>query len=327
MRLYDMDLRASNELLQSGETALNALRKELHTLKASSLVSADDPKPSRSLEPVKKAEQEPIFTPRKAEPLSKVINNCTNEEVVTVHADADKVVSSSVDSRHEEVTTLCQYSDTKASSNNLAAERLQRAIAEATEALSALLGAAALEHEEEDVEASWENRSCADQLPRARSEGANRIMMQPGALRTSRRRRLSRGGEPLRVAFAEGEASEPTPEPERLAFNGCDPDEEPEPSPEAPSTPERSPQSQPRELRAPAPRLSWQRNLGLAPVGGRRGQGYGRLEYDGAPSCQDAGECARGRRRERRDRRELLAIADQVKSPRVKAPTTAMDFL
>lgn len=365
MRLYDLDISTANCLLQSGETAMATLRQELQALKAtkaSNSSATSDPTPG-SLPPkpgnCSKAQRQDsdssgevtCNSPGLAEQVSTIDNDdkamlCNasgltppsvgkkQTEGVPLGKAAECVEPKVSSAAGEQIISKCCKADvpkkrlSAGGGPNVAAERLQRAIAEATDALSALLGAAALEQEEDDLDASWEETCNPGHLMRSRSEGADRMMLPSGGLRKTRRRRVSRGGEPLRVAFAEGEATnrrtacEAIGEPQHLAMGDWDPDSEPEPPPEAPSSPE--PQPQHLESHLQASQRGWQRSLPLALSSGRRGPGACRLEYDEAPRDRELEETPRGRRRERRGR--ILPLRT-ISIERPKAPTTTMDFL
>lgn len=331
IRLYEREKKAADDLLMSGERAADVLRQEIQELKRSSIASSTDSESSGqtvSRDCSKKASPAvdsgaadeaggkikelvtPVTTSSDPGNAAAPESQCTVDSSRSHDGNKSPRIASSPALAVPKSKALLKVD----SGTNLAAARLQRAIAEATETLSALLGAAALE-QEDDLHASWEENSCAGQLPRARSE-PNRVLMPAGGLATGRRRRLSRGGQPLRVSFAEESARGP---------EGGDADSEPEPSPEAPSTPERSPQPPQREVHRLAPSPGWQRSTALS--GGRRAA-YGRLEFDGDPRSPDVDECSRGRRRDRREYRDRpLAINCKPKSPRSKAPSTTMDFL
>jgi hypothetical protein len=289
LRLYDRDMRAANSLLQTGDSALSALRQELQHMKA---IVADPVKSSTSL----------------------CDENSNTELVEHKLATLSKVEVAKIPRRPS------------ADSANQAAMRLQQAIAEATEALGALLGVAALEQEEEENDASDEN-SCRSSLirGRARSEDAGRFQLataQMGGLRKCRKKRLSRGGEPLRVSFADGTTVDVMPEPQEDVIRPCtmeklcrwqptrlecdDGDGEPEPSPEAPPTPERSPV--PKKMQE---HHTWQRT-----VSRQRSLQYRR--HSDTTHERAADEAQRGRR--------LQCTADE-RLATSKAPQTAMDFI
>lgn len=195
LRLYDQDLRASNSLLRSGESALLALQHEIRKIRIGAQLT-DYPC---------------VATTTSSAPMSSTAPTLTSEAQ--------------------------------------AAERLRWAIAEATEALGALLGAAAVQQqsgrcqgenaddEEDDLEVEW----CAPRT-RARSEGAvaaRNVSPPPGALqRCGRKRRLSRNGDPLTVSFVEeaSSAEKQVASPamaSHAASPVAEPGLEPEPQPEA----------------------------------------------------------------------------------------------
>jgi len=312
LELYDKEVHAANSMLRSGETALQALQQELQTIKTAqgALANAgciDDEAHSCDAEDVAVR-----LMPRQRQQESRISS-----------ADGRSSQQQPVgdDPAPPAVSPRRRAAQSGAVDTREAAERLQQAIADATDALSALLGAAALQQaEEEDIHSSDDNGSKPH--IRSRSEGAERISSEASsALRRGRKKRLSRGGEPLRVSFSECsdkvatekcdvEICSKEPESPR-SLSPHEPNNEPEPSPEDPLTPERQPLEKPlpgkRKLEAsPRERLekspsqqAWQRTLARAPPAHHR-HAAGPLDVTSVP-CDDAGS-GRSRRREK-DRR------------------------
>lgn len=254
IKLYDRDVKAADHLLKSGETALESLRHELHKLRSESksCQHRTESFPGGRDEEISGTETSQIAAPagiaESGDGSSGLVMDCS---VFTVA------------SRSNPGTPRPMLPPAKSTVGNEgkeeAAERLRLAISEATEALGALIGAAALEQQEAD--------DCVgdgDALrSRARSEGARGMAAQP-ALRTSRERRRSRGGEELRVKFDGEDTStgmgtdipqktfeqQHDPGPHGREMSPSVPDAEPEPAPEVPPSPPRPGEST-RVLQSP----------------------------------------------------------------------------
>jgi hypothetical protein len=325
LKLYDMDMREANKLLQDGETAMTMLRQELHSLKASAGDTVEAPKERRR----QFGSDASVSTclPRSSTSSSIRLSLSSVESLEELQGE---------EAADQERKSPKAPPD-EANNANHAALRLQQAIAEATRTLGELLGAAALEQEEEDLETSREH-SCHCGVVRARSEGANRFQMtEPltGGLRKTQKKRLSCGGQELRVSFSGDDSIAPmSPEDKKAhALINSDVGGEPEPSPEAPPTPEhlRSDRTGLAPHPADQPRPTWQRNLALIPSTARqRALPCRQLELSSAPQLKTE---ERRRRVDHHARAPashgtLLAASSKAeRTPRTEAPRTAMDFL
>eukprot|EP00933_Yihiella_yeosuensis_P060589 TRINITY_DN6333_c0_g1_i1.p1 TRINITY_DN6333_c0_g1~~TRINITY_DN6333_c0_g1_i1.p1 ORF type:complete len:430 (-),score=94.11 TRINITY_DN6333_c0_g1_i1:114-1403(-) len=210
LKLYDRDVRAANDLLQSGEAALNALRAELRQVRTSRGTSG------------KKA----CMTSSSAEGSADTSGeDCAILEVRNVMSQPKHPGSPRLTCRGSPTSVadcLALAKITAASPEGLdneeaaeAAQKLQLAIVDAAAALAALLGTNSIPAALPGIEAVTDQGGpekddghagySLDLRQRARSEGAARA---PPALVQGERRRRSRGGERLRVSFAGDDSKE-----------------------------------------------------------------------------------------------------------------------
>eukprot|EP00930_Biecheleria_cincta_P069666 TRINITY_DN57378_c0_g1_i1.p1 TRINITY_DN57378_c0_g1~~TRINITY_DN57378_c0_g1_i1.p1 ORF type:complete len:406 (-),score=74.98 TRINITY_DN57378_c0_g1_i1:232-1449(-) len=240
LRLYDKDVRAANELLHSGELALQALRDELKSVRSGSTEHKRDIAVRQNGGVLRKdvenqAEPVPSSFGRRLESSE---NPCVVAEPEAEFLEVDDLPTEDSCNDVERLTTppctprrpcgtdrKAIESQAPASSSTPpdateTAERLQRAIVEAAAALAALLGTSSMpslvkdiaqdarsglqRDDGQDDSAKVSDVGSCEVRQRARSEGAEKHAAP--ALVKDRRRR-SRGGEKLRVSFAGVEPS------------------------------------------------------------------------------------------------------------------------
>lgn len=193
MRLYDKDVQAANELLHSGEAALKVALKALHQkLKDSqgegSTASQDTTCPEQrhpgGREAVTSIRSEP------EEPKTPTSPACTEQTEQTEEA---------AEETPEDGENAAE-----------AATRLQHAIVDAAAALASLFGTSSLSSVLVGIAADADKDSpeeCSEVRQRAKSEGS-RVIAPAIQKPEDRRRRKSRGREPLKVSFADEEEME-----------------------------------------------------------------------------------------------------------------------
>eukprot|EP00439_Symbiodinium_sp_Y106_P059185 s1557_g8.t1 len=198
MRLYDKDVQAANELLHSGEAALKVALKALHQkLKDSqgegSTASQDMPCPEQ---------RDPGVGGRMA----------AGREAVTSIQSQPEEPRTPTSPTCTEQTEPEAAEETQEDGENAAeaAARLQHAIVDAAAALASLFGTSSLSSVLVGIAADADKDSpeeCIEVRQRAKSEGA-RVIAPAIQKPEDRRRRKSRGGEPLKVSFADDEEIE-----------------------------------------------------------------------------------------------------------------------
>mmetsp|Transcript_6439 Transcript_6439/g.18433 ORF Transcript_6439/g.18433 Transcript_6439/m.18433 type:complete len:367 (+) Transcript_6439:98-1198(+) len=185
IRLYDKDVRAADQLLHSGEAALQALRRELAMARAAQRRAA--------------AAAAATFAARRSA--------LAGEDLPQDHEGGFALLMTpqgspehSPETRSPATRWLCESPPRPIADGSAAevAERLQLAVANAAAALVALAGHGA----PPEQLAALEDIGDAPPRPRSRSEGASRASEAPvrSALLSKERRRTSRG---RRVSFAE----------------------------------------------------------------------------------------------------------------------------
>ncbi|CAK9047606.1 unnamed protein product [Durusdinium trenchii] len=260
IRLYDKDVKAANQLLNSGEAALKQAIKELHQeLKAA---RADGRHQKVDL-------REPVATQLQARNVEAPPYACEETKPSKSDADFEHAACEPLSPANSDVDETSDGADADRDGAAEAAARLQNVIVDAAATLASLFGTSSLssvlvgiaEGADEDAD------RCSEVRQRAKSEGCRVIASEP--IREDRRRRKSRGGVPLKVSFAE-------PEVEDVPCRRRPSIAEPEPSPsnsprEAALRPVASPQMRnaglrvvtrrSRRGRAPAPASSAPRGM------------------------------------------------------------------
>lgn len=340
LKLYDRDVRAANNLLRSGEAALEALRQELAVVRNAG-GALDDGIPSSPRGDLCHAAN--LDTPREsycAGPTTPERRRVPALKASTAAAIAAAAVEISPPPSTGALApmTHCRAATTTSEQEVAAeaAERLHLAITNAAAALRVLWGSAA-----DDDCNSLEVEDDLGRM-RARSEGALRLKESaPAGLRRDGRRH-SRGGDGRRVSFADEAATHkgadsdgsPPPLPSRSSIS--------EPEPEVPLTPERRPAT-PRARRPTSPKP---RDRGDALKTGERPIATGKvpasagLRLSIAPGGGVAlpgatGHCPTPRAKAAAQpfrfapapARRLPAVQDAPRCQAVLAPAGVMDFL
>ncbi|CAE7422083.1 unnamed protein product [Symbiodinium sp. CCMP2456] len=198
MRLYDKDVQAANELLHSGEAALKVALKALHQkLKDSqgegSTASQDTP------------------CPEQRDPGGRMATG--REAVTSIRSEPEEPRTPTSPAFTEQTEQTEEAAEETAEDGENAAEaaaRLQNAIVDAAAALASLFGTSSLSSVLVGIAADADKDSpeeCSEVRQRAKSEGA-RVIAPAIQKPEDRRRRKSRGGEPLKVSFADEEEME-----------------------------------------------------------------------------------------------------------------------
>mmetsp|Transcript_20956 Transcript_20956/g.39389 ORF Transcript_20956/g.39389 Transcript_20956/m.39389 type:complete len:285 (-) Transcript_20956:159-1013(-) len=222
MRLYDKDVQAANELLHSGEEALKVALQALH--KKLKETSSTDTRSKGSQETDDGAH---VGT---GSAVSSHQRQSSHEKFVSDEVHEPEVVSEGGETAAE------------------AATRLQGAIVDAAAALASLFGTSSLSSVLVGIAADADKEEGSEQSievrQRAKSEGAPRVLAPALHKPEDRRRRKSRGGEPLQVSFADPEEIDAS-WPGRTSNRRRPSIAEPEPSP--PTSPRlKQPQAAPK---------------------------------------------------------------------------------
>mmetsp|Transcript_11915 Transcript_11915/g.21807 ORF Transcript_11915/g.21807 Transcript_11915/m.21807 type:complete len:366 (+) Transcript_11915:33-1130(+) len=183
MRLYDSDLQTANNLVRSGEEALEALRSELSNIKHSQ----------------EKKTRKPA---RQASPKPSADGAATEKDAPeTPEAEAGPREACGTPPPEREQSKARSPSPHVAAATAEQAERLHRVIMEATAALRGLLGVPQSDDEGSEIQ----NSEAEPVARRSKSEPSREVKAMPGALRRDARRH-SRDGKPLRVSFSRDES-------------------------------------------------------------------------------------------------------------------------